>query len=288
MEPRVGAVGHTHVALLVHPAARTAPTGEPRWRACTRTSPTAVAAQPGQRRPAARRRSARGLAGCWTWSSWTADWRRVEYPIARGRRCNRRGRAPKQPRRAAIHRAVTKRPPTPRPRCSAPLRWPPAAAPTRRSPSRASRPRRGAAIDERLDEVQRRYEEGTGQRQPGRLRGHRATTRSRPSSSRSTDLPDDVDPEVRDTPRGGLARLRDLVAGGLLGRGGDRPETETTPRRPTPTETVTTPRRDGDRRRRRPRPTPAGDDARSSPDHGRSRDPGRAAGAARQAPEDGD
>ena len=93
------------------------------------------------------------------------------------------------------------------------------------------------AIEVRLDEVQRRYEEGTENDNPGACED--IIDDSFPAIQQQIDnLPSSVDKEVRDTLVAGLAHLVDLVQDGCSNV--EPTETETT-EETTPAETVTTP-----------------------------------------------
>jgi PBP1b-binding outer membrane lipoprotein LpoB len=93
------------------------------------------------------------------------------------------------------------------------------------------------AIEVRLDEVQRRYQEGTENDNPGACED--IADDSFPAIQDQIDnLPSSVDKEVRDTLVAGLAHLVDLVESGCADV--EQTDTETT-EETTPTETVTTP-----------------------------------------------
>ena len=94
MEPRVGAVGHSHVALAFwrqgdRPDGRRASRG--RHRARPLAGPLAInpgsVGQPRDGDP-------RAAGCCSTSSSWTATWRRAEYPIDDAAEAIRAGRPP--------------------------------------------------------------------------------------------------------------------------------------------------------------------------------------------------
>ena len=81
MEPRVGAIGHTHVAVG-SPQDEMARRAPPRWRAllrtCRRASWLVNPGSVGQPRDGDPRAAWLAL----DLETWTAEWRRVEYPIA--------------------------------------------------------------------------------------------------------------------------------------------------------------------------------------------------------------
>ena len=103
----------------------------------------------------------------------------------------------------------------------------------------------------RLDEVQRRFEEGTENDNPGACEDIERRLVPRHRGSRSQSLPSSVDQEVRDTLVAGLARLRRPGPGGLLGRRADRDGDH---RGDDPAGDRDHAARDRDRPRRRPRP----------------------------------
>ena len=94
---RVSLIGHSHVALSFHRArGRARDRLDPPGRRSARRLRRRVADQPRQHRPAARRRSARGLAG--------ARHDRLDGGVAPGR-VRHRGRPGRDPRRAAARLA---------------------------------------------------------------------------------------------------------------------------------------------------------------------------------------
>jgi hypothetical protein len=99
-------------------------------------------------------------------------------------------------------------------------------------------------LEVRLDEVQRRFDSGTDENNPGACADLEEDTF--PAIQDLLDgLPSSVDPEVKDTLEEGLARLRELTQEGCAGVEPTETETteETTPleTETTPPETVTTP-----------------------------------------------
>ena len=107
-EPRVGAVGHSHVALLFHREHDGEVDGAqaPRRRHELRSDAGRVADQPRRRRPAARRRPTRGVAPA-RHRGWTATWRRVEYPIDEAAEAIEEAGLPDVLADAALQRTVT-------------------------------------------------------------------------------------------------------------------------------------------------------------------------------------
>ena len=234
MDARVGAVGHTHVACWFtqqrgrpHGRCRDGgPAPGPLGRASGCSTPGSV----GQPRDGDPRAAWLAL----DLEQWTADWRRVEYPIARGRGCNRRGRAPKQPRPAAIHRAVTQSTVDTSPPAPASPRWPGRLRLSDEREGRAEHPAgRGAPqIDQRLDEVQRRYD-GRGA----------TTTTPAPARTSQTTRSRTIERPDRRAARGRGRRDPRRARGGLraprrAGRGGLRRTSSTTETETTPEETV--------------------------------------------------
>ncbi len=106
----------------------------------------------------------------------------------------------------------------------------------------------------RLDEVQRRFDSGTDENNPGACEDIEED--SFPAiQDLVRDLPDSVDPEVQDTLEDGLARLRELTQEGCSDVEPTETETteETTPPRPRPRPPRPRPPRP---RPRPPRPRP--------------------------------
>ena len=92
-------------------------------------------------------------------------------------------------------------------------------------------------LERYLDEVQRRFDSGTDENNPGACED--IEEQSFPEIQRIVEgLPSDVDSEVRSTLEDGLARLRELTQEGCAGV--EPTDTETT-EETTPRETVTTP-----------------------------------------------
>lgn len=97
-----------------------------------------------------------------------------------------------------------------------------------------------AAISQRLDEVQRRYDAGTRDNNPG------ACEDIEDDSYRAIDatvegLPADVDPDVRKALEESLSRLQELTREGCADVEERRPEPETTPQETPPPQTVPQP-----------------------------------------------
>jgi hypothetical protein len=100
-----------------------------------------------------------------------------------------------------------------------------------------------AAIDERLDEIQRRFNDGVDNDNPGACED---IERDSVKNIQSTvaNLPSDVDPDIRQALEDGIQRLRELVQEGCSGV--EPAQTETTPEETvtvetTPPKTETTP-----------------------------------------------
>ena len=243
MEARVGAIGHSHVALFFYRQEDRPVHGAPAPGGTELDiSEGRLAAQPRRRRPAARRRPARRLAA--------RGHRCLDRRLAAGRVPDRRGRAGDRGRRA----------------------------PDASWPTASTTASEGAGHSGRLPRARRargglRRRRG-GPADPAALR-HGAREPSRPRSSRTISqgsleacqealdidlevqrivdsLPDDVDQEVRDALRRSFDRLFELV--GQECNELDQTETETTPTETetTPTETETMPTETVTTRRPRP------------------------------------
>ena len=119
LEQRVGLIGHRHIALSFvrhegEPADGTARRGGDDARHLRGL----VAAEPGQRRPAARRRPARRLAAARHSAPGTASWRRTEYDVAGAAGAIRAARLPDSLAERLGVRSVT------RAQAPRPCRWP--------------------------------------------------------------------------------------------------------------------------------------------------------------------
>jgi hypothetical protein len=93
-----------------------------------------------------------------------------------------------------------------------------------------------AAIADRLDEVQDRYEDGTRNNNPGAC-DDIETDSYKAIDSQVEGLPEDVDADVRDALEESLARLQDLTREGCADVE-ERPEPKTTPEETVPDRTV--------------------------------------------------
>jgi hypothetical protein len=93
-----------------------------------------------------------------------------------------------------------------------------------------------AALVKRLDEVQRRYDVGTNQNKPGACEDIENDS-YKAIDATVRDLPQDVDPDVREALEASLARLKDLTSEGCAGVEEEPEVTETTP----PVQPVTPP-----------------------------------------------
>ena len=107
MPERVGAIGHSHVALrFTRDGRRTSTASRCRGGSELDLSDGRLAGEPRQRGPAARRRPARGLDAAGP-RQLDREWRRVEYPIDDAAQAIVEAGPPAQPGRAALSRAVT-------------------------------------------------------------------------------------------------------------------------------------------------------------------------------------
>ena len=96
-----------------------------------------------------------------------------------------------------------------------------------------------AAIDARLDEVQRRYDEGTGNDNRGACEDIEEDS-YKAIEDTVDNLPEDVDEDIRDALEASLARLQELTREGCSNiEEKQKPEPETTPTETVPEETVT-------------------------------------------------
>ena len=279
MEPRVGAVGHSHVALSSSAARAGRSSGAPAPGGTERDlSEGDWLLNPGGVGPAARRRPARGLAA--------AGHRRLDGHLAPGGVPDRRGGA-RRSRRPACRRCW----PTASTRASEGARHSRRGAPARGARRRLRRRRRGRADPGRASRP--RWRAGStgsqaavahGTPEGCQTRSGRATPRC---SRSSTPCPTDVDAEVRDALARSFDHLCELVAQRLQRARPDRDRDHADRDRDDP---------HGDRDRRRPRrPTDAARPTTTTPtvpttpevaDHARRRRPTTAAAA--EAPEEGD
>ena len=93
-----------------------------------------------------------------------------------------------------------------------------------------------AVLVERLDEIQRRFDNAVDKDNPGACEDiERDSVKAIQASI--ADLPADVDPDIRETLENGIQRLRELAQEGCSGV--EPAETETTPEETIPPETVT-------------------------------------------------
>ena len=93
-----------------------------------------------------------------------------------------------------------------------------------------------SAIEQRLDEIQRRFDDATENDNVGACNDIESDS-FRSISQTVSGLPSDVDPDVRDALEGSLERLRQLTEEGCAGV--EPAETDTTPEETVPQETVT-------------------------------------------------
>ena len=93
-----------------------------------------------------------------------------------------------------------------------------------------------AAIEQRLDEIQRRFDDATQNDNVGACNDIDSDS-FRAIAQTVSGLPSDVDPDVRDALESSLERLQRLTEEGCAGV--EPTETETTPEETTPPETVT-------------------------------------------------
>jgi hypothetical protein len=93
-----------------------------------------------------------------------------------------------------------------------------------------------AAIEQRLDEVQRRFDDATQNDNPGACEDIESDSFAE-IDRRVTGLPSDVDPDVRDALESSLERLRQLTQEGCADV--EPAQTDTTPEETIPQETVT-------------------------------------------------
>jgi hypothetical protein len=136
-----------------------------------------------------------------------------------------------------------------------------------------------AALDERLDEIQRRFNDAVDHDNPGACED---IERDSVKNIQATvaNLPSDVDPDIRQALEDGIQRLRELAQEGCSGV--EPVETETTPEETvteetTPTETETTPT---ETETTPPETTP--------PEQTTPQDPGNGDEGGTQAPQDGE
>ena len=92
-----------------------------------------------------------------------------------------------------------------------------------------------AALENRLDEIQRRFDEATEHGNVGACNDIQSDSFKAVAATVSQ-LPEDVDPEIRDALEAGLQRLQELTEEGCAGV--EPPETDTTPTETAPPETT--------------------------------------------------
>jgi hypothetical protein len=93
-----------------------------------------------------------------------------------------------------------------------------------------------SAIEQRLDEIQRRFDDATENDNVGACNDIESDS-IRSINQTVSGLPSDVDPDVRDALEASLERLRQLTEEGCAGV--EPAETDTTPEETVPQETVT-------------------------------------------------
>ncbi len=92
-----------------------------------------------------------------------------------------------------------------------------------------------AALESRLDEIQRRFDDATENGNVGACNDIQSDSFKAVAATVSQ-LPEDVDPEVRDTLEAGIQRLQELTEEGCADV--EPPETDTTPTETAPPETT--------------------------------------------------
>ena len=91
------------------------------------------------------------------------------------------------------------------------------------------------ALESRLDEIQRRFDDATENGNVGACNDIQSDSFKAVATTVSQ-LPEDVDPEIRDTLEAGLQRLQELTEGGCADV--EPPETNTTPSETAPPEST--------------------------------------------------
>ena len=136
------------------------------------------------------------------------------------------------------------------------------------------------AIEQRLDEIQRRFDDATQNDNVGACNDIESDS-FRAISQTVGDLPSDVDPDVRDALESSLERLRQLTEEGCADV--EPVETDTTPEETVPEETVTeTVPEETTPEETEPEPQP------TTPDDGGTTTPGQGGGAVPPAGQEGD
>ena len=103
---------------------------------------------------------------------WTATWRRTEYPVHEAATGNRGRRATRRPGRTALLGAMTRHRRHLLAACAA-CALAVAGCGSSDEPEGAKLPQASVAqLNQRLDEIQRRYDDARDNQNPGRLRGH--------------------------------------------------------------------------------------------------------------------
>jgi len=137
-----------------------------------------------------------------------------------------------------------------------------------------------AAIEQRLDEIQRRFDDATQNDNVGACNDIEADS-FRSIAQTVGGLPSDVDPDVRDALEASLDRLRQLTEEGCADV--EPVETDTTPEETIPEETVTeTVPEETTPEETEPEPQP------TTPDDGGTTTPGQGGGAVPPAGDEGD
>lgn len=93
-----------------------------------------------------------------------------------------------------------------------------------------------AALQDRLDEIQRRFDDATDNTPNVGACNDIQSDSFKAVATTVSQLPDDVDPDIRDTLEAGLQRLQKLTEEGCAGV--ERPTTEATPPATVPPETT--------------------------------------------------
>jgi hypothetical protein len=94
-----------------------------------------------------------------------------------------------------------------------------------------------ATISQRLDEVERRYQSGTEENNPGACSDIENDS-YKAIDAAIQDLPDDVDADVRKALEDSVARLKELTRDGCANVKEEKPKQDTTPQETVPQQTV--------------------------------------------------